>query len=386
MKTFGRSQSVPLLLTLFLVVMMAAPAVGMAAQPPVNLGTTASFAVLGGQTVTNTGPSVLIGDLGVSPGTSITNFPPGTVNAPYAIHNNDGVANQAQLDLTTAFNDAAGRTPFTDLSGQDLGGMTLKRGIYRFSSSAQLTGTLTLDAEGDPDAVFIFQIGTTLTTASNATVNPINGARFCRVFWKVDSATLGTSTSFVGHILALTTITANTNATVQGQLLARNGAVNLDTNIITNDICLTQRPLRIIKTASPTSLTGPGWVTYTYNVSNYGAEDLSNIVVIDNKLGTLTTHTGDTNSDNILQPGETWVYTATAYLTASTTNVATVTGSLATGAPVSGTSTASVPVRTVAGGRIPNTATPWYNILLVGVVLTLIGAAGWWTATKKSRA
>jgi Ice-binding-like/Domain of unknown function DUF11 len=386
MKTFGRSQSVPLLLTLFLVVMMAAPATGMAAQPPVNLGTTASFAVLGGQTVTNTGASVLTGDLGVSPGSSITGFPPGIVNAPYAIHANDGVANQAQLDLTTAFNDAAGRTPFTDLSGQDLGGMTLKRGIYRFSSSAQLTGTLTLDAEGDPDAVFVFQIGTTLTTASNAVVRPINGARFCRVFWKVDSATLGTGTTFLGHILALTTITANTGASVQGQLMARNGAVNLDTNVITNDICLTLRPLRITKTASPTSLSGPGNVTYTYTVSNYGAEPLSGVVVVDDKLGTLTRTSGDTNSDNILQASETWIYTVTTTLSASTTNVATVTGNLPSGAPVTGTATVTVPVRTVAGGRIPNTATPWYNILLVGVALTLIGAAGWWTATRKSRA
>lgn len=380
MKTHGALRSISLLVTVALMLVMAVPGVGMAAQPPVNLGTTAPFAVLAGTTVTNTGPSVLTGDLGVSPGTSITNFPPGIVNAPYAIHNNDGVANQAQVDLITAFDDAAGRTPFTDLSGQDLGGMTLKRGIYRFSSSAQLTGTLTLDAENDPDAVFVFQIGTMLTTASNAVVRPINGARFCRVFWKVDSATLGTSTSFLGHILALTSITADTGASVQGQLMARNGAVTLDTNAITNDICLTLRPLRITKTASPTSLSGPGNVTYTYTVSNYGAEPLSNIVVIDNKLGTLTTHTGDTNSDNILQPSETWVYTVTVHLTGATTNVVTVTGNLPTGAPVSGTATLTVP------GRIPNTATPWYNMLLVGIALTLIGAAGWWTTARKSRA
>ena len=386
MRTLGTSRSVSLLLAAALVFAIVSPAVGMAAQPPVNLRTTASFAVLAGTTVTNTGATVLTGDLGVSPGSSITGFPPGIVNAPYAIHNNDGVANQAQVDLGFAYDDAAGRTPFTDLTGQDLGGMTLKRGIYRFSSSAQLTGTLTLDAEGDPDAVFVFQIGTTLTTASNAVVRPINGARFCRVFWKVDSATLGTGTTFLGHILALTTITANTGASVQGQLMARNGAVNLDTNVITNDICLTLRPLRITKTASPTSLSGPGNVTYTYTVSNYGAEPLSSIVVVDDKLGTLTTHTGDTNSDNILQPSETWVYTVTTTLSASTTNVATVTGNLPTGAPVTGTATVTVPITTVGGGRIPNTATPWYNILLVGVMLTLIGAAGWWRSTRKSRA
>jgi hypothetical protein len=380
MKTSGTLRSVSLLLALFLVVMMAVPAVGMAAQPPVKLGTTASFAVLGGEAVTNTGPSVLTGDLGVSSGTSITGFPPGIVNAPYAIHNNDGVAIQAQADLIKAYDDAAGRTPFTDLSGQDLGGMTLKRGIYRFSSAAQLTGKLTLDAEGDPDAVFVFQIGTQLTTASDSSVSMINGARFCRVFWKVDTAVLGTGSTFMGHIFALTSISAGTGATVWGQLLARNGAVTLDTNTITNDICLTLRPLRVIKTASPTTLTGPGNVTYTYTVSNYGSEPLSNIVVIDNKLGTLTTHTGDTNSDNILQSSETWVYTATAFLNTSTTNVVTVTGSLPNESTVSGTATATVP------GRIPNTATPWYNVLAAGFALMLIGAAGWWRATRKSRA
>ena len=215
------------------------------AQAPVGLGTAGSFAVLGGSTVTNTGPTVVNGDLGVSPGNACTGFAspctgggPGTVNG--TIHAGDAVAAQAQSDLTTAYNSAAGRACDVNLTGQDLGGMTLTSGVYCFSSSAQLTGTLTLDAQGDPDAVFIFQIGSTLTTASNSSVNLINAAQACNVFWQVgSSATLGTTTSFQGNILALTTITANTGATVDGRLLARNGAVNLDSNTITRARCAT---------------------------------------------------------------------------------------------------------------------------------------------------
>ncbi|WP_084117130.1 ice-binding family protein [Alkalibacter saccharofermentans] len=236
-KSFG-STSLILALSLILLLM---PASVVASEPTVGLGTTESFAVLAGTTITNTGSTVISGDaggnIGVSPGSSVTGFPPGTVQDG-TIHLNDAEAIQAQADLVTAYNDAAGRPVTSDMTGQDLGGMTLTPGVYFFSSSAQLTGTLTLDAQGDPEAVFIFQIGSTLTTASNSRVSLINGAQYCRVFWQVgSSATLGTSTEFVGHIFALTDITANTNATVQGQLLARNGAVTLDSNTITNGTC-----------------------------------------------------------------------------------------------------------------------------------------------------
>jgi Ice-binding-like len=204
----------------------------------VSLGTTGSFAVLGGSTVTNTGPSVINGDLGVSPGTAVTGFPPGIVNG--TIHAADAVALQAQSDLTTAYNDAAGRACNTVLTGQDLGGLTLTPGVYCFATSAQLTGTLILNAQGNADAVFIFQIGSTLTTASNSTVSLINGAQSCNIFWQVgSSATLGTTTMFRGNILALTSNTAATGATVDGRLLARNGAVTLDNNVVTRAQCAT---------------------------------------------------------------------------------------------------------------------------------------------------
>lgn len=208
-----------------------------AAQAGVGLGTATSFAVLAGSTVTNTGASVISGDLGVSPGSAVTGFGPGLVTNGTQ-HLNDAVAIQAQRDLTTGYNDAAGRTPVTDVTGQNLGGMTLVSGVYGDSSAMSLTGTLTLDAKDDPNAVFIFQAGSTLITASNSTVALINGASPCNVFWQVgSSATLGTGTTFVGTVMALTSATLETGAKVEGRVLASNGAVTLDTNLITAPGC-----------------------------------------------------------------------------------------------------------------------------------------------------
>jgi len=223
-----------------------------AAHDAVGLGTARSFAVLAGTTVTNTGPSVVTGDLGVSPGTAITGFPPGLVIGTQ--HAADAVAAQAQADLTVAYNDAAGRPCDSNRSGQDLGGRTFTDGTYCYDSSAQLTGTVTLNGQGDPDAVFIFQIGSTLTTASASTVDLINGAQACNVFWQVgSSATLGTNTTFVGNILALTSITLNTSSTVDGRTLARNGAVTLDSNVIDRATCAPDAEPTPTPTAEPTA-------------------------------------------------------------------------------------------------------------------------------------
>ncbi|HBW21454.1 MAG TPA: DUF3494 domain-containing protein, partial [Actinobacteria bacterium] len=222
--------------TALILILVAMTPAASAAQAPVGLGTAAPFAVLAGSTVTNTGLSVISGDLGVSPGTAITGFPPGVV-IDGTVHDADAVALQAQNDLTTAYNDAAGRTPATPVTA-DLGGQTLVPGVYNATSSMGLTGTVTLNAEGNPDAVFIFQAGSTLITASSSTVNLINGAQACNVFWQVgSSATLGTGSSFVGSILALTSITVQTGTTVAGRVLARNGAVTLDDNVITTPTC-----------------------------------------------------------------------------------------------------------------------------------------------------
>lgn len=216
----------------FLVVVICAAMLSRGASPAgaataPSLGTAGSFAVLGGSAVTNTGPTLLDGDLGVWPSLAISGFPPGVVTG--VIHAGDAVAMQAQSDVVTAYNDLAGQSCDTDLTGQDLGGMTLLPGAYCFSTSAQLTGTLVLDAQGDSAAVFVFQIGSTLTTASGAAVAVINGGSDCNVFWQVgSSATLGTATDFVGNILALTSATLNTGASISGRVLARNGAVTLD--------------------------------------------------------------------------------------------------------------------------------------------------------------
>jgi type VI secretion system secreted protein VgrG len=197
------------------------------------LGSAQNFAVLGGSAVTNTGPTIINGDLGIWPGGAITGFPPGSVNG--TTHVSDAVAMQAQSDVTTAYNSLAGMSPTQNLTGMDLGGLTLMPGVYFFSSSAFLTGTLTLDAMGDPNALFVFQIGSTLTSASNSSVVTINSADACNAYWQVgSSATLGTDTAFQGNILALASITLNTRATlIDGRALARNGAVTLDSNTIT---------------------------------------------------------------------------------------------------------------------------------------------------------
>lgn len=211
--------------------------VALAAQPPVGLGTDGAFAVLAGQAVTNTGPSTINGDLGVSPGAAITGFPPGTISG--TTHAADAVAAQAQLDLTTAYNDAAGRTPVVSVPA-DLTGLTLTPGVYANATALGLTGALTLNAEGNANAVFIFKAGSTLITGSGSQVNLINGAQPCNVYWQVgSSATLGTTSTFAGNILALTSISMNNGVTVDGRALARNGAVTLINDTITAANCTT---------------------------------------------------------------------------------------------------------------------------------------------------
>ena len=170
------------LVALASLLMLAFAGPAAAATPPVGLGTADSFAILGGSAITNTGNSVINGDMGLHPGTSITGFPPGTVNG--AQHVTDAVAQQAKTDLTTAYQDAAGRS-FSATLPPDVGGRTLTGGVYRTGSVASLglTGRLTLDAQGDPRAVFIFQIPSTLVTATDSSVRLVNGAQACNVFW-----------------------------------------------------------------------------------------------------------------------------------------------------------------------------------------------------------
>jgi hypothetical protein len=204
------------------------------ANGQVNLGTASAYGVFGGTTVTNTGLTVVNARVGLSPGVSITGFPPG-ISDGQDISND--VATQAKADIQAAYNAAAGLATTKSLTGTDLGGQILPPGVYTFASSGGLTGILTLDGGGDANAQFVFQFGSTITTATASSVVLINGAQACNVFWQVgSSATLGTGTLFVGNVLAFTSITATTGVSVRrGGLYALGGAVTLDTNLIDVD-------------------------------------------------------------------------------------------------------------------------------------------------------
>lgn len=399
MKTFKKMKFIPLLLTPLLVIMTSLPTTSMAAQskqPTVNLGTTSNFAVLAGTDITNTGTTTINGsvggnvggDVGLFPGTSFTGQ--ANVKMSGTLHLTDAVASKAQEDLVTAYDDAAGRIP-VDIIPTELGGTTLLPGVYASNSGTfEITGTLTLDAKGDPDAVFIFKTTSTLITASGSNVNLINSARFCRTFWKVgSSATLGTNSNFVGHIFALTSIQAENGAVVQGQLLARNGKVTLNNNTITNGICAATPALatiHVIKhvindnggtltaskfnlhikiagndiTASPApGVDSPG-NTYVVAAGTYAVSE-------DASTGYTASYSGDSdNKGNItLAPGDNKTVMITNNDISSSASVSN--------SNIAGT---SVVTTTVTGGKLPKTSTPLYKILLIGAVLTLVGGLG----------
>jgi hypothetical protein len=235
---------------------------GAAVVPNVLLRTAANYSVLAGPSVSNVGLTTMNEDLGVSPGLApaITGFPPGLVNLP-GVKDQLGAA-QAQLDLTAAFTDAASRT-LTAIKGPDLSGLTLQGGVYHATARAALilpvNSTLTLDGGGDPNTVFVFQTDSTLTTFSNSHVNLVNGAQECNVYWEVlSSANLGSNSTFVGNILALTTITMQNNVTVHGRALARNAGITLINDHFTAPTCATSLP-----TTTTTALPGAGAPTPT---------------------------------------------------------------------------------------------------------------------------
>jgi Ice-binding-like len=229
-----------------LVVVVAASA----AVSAVPLGTAQSFSVLAGGGITNTGPTRVSGDIGTFPTTSVTGL--GSLSVGGTNHGGDAVTQRAKTDLVTAYTVAAGEGPTSPIAG-DLAGRTLVAGVYNSASSIGLSGALTLNGQGDPNAVFVFQAGSSLTTASGSHIVLINGAQACNVFWKVgSSATLGTGSTFLGSVIALSSITVTTGVTVDGRVLARNGAVTLDTDTITTSSC-----------ASPPVTTAPTKTTPT---------------------------------------------------------------------------------------------------------------------------
>jgi uncharacterized repeat protein (TIGR01451 family) len=360
MQTFRGSlaklATVGLLATLF----SAAPFRTAMAQVAPPMGTTQSFAVLGGASVVNTGSTVTIGDVGVSPGTVISGFPPGLVTGG-TTHQTDAVALQAQNDTTAAYLNLAAQTPVTlDLTGKDLGGQTLVKGVYSFSSSAGLTGTLTLDAGGSANAVWVFKIGSTLTTASGSSVVLINGANPCNIFWQVgSSATLGSATNFVGNIFALTSITLITGATVQGRLLARNGSVTLDTNTVNITACGgttgTTVPPTLSTAFSPATITAGGTSTLTITLSNPNTTAAS-----------LTTPFTDTlPSGLVVSGGSSTTCTGGALTATAGSSAVTLTGG---SIPINGSCVLTVDVVAASGGS-------YINSLAVGALVTSNGTS-----------
>ncbi len=317
-----------------------------AQESSVGLGTADPFAVLAGTTITNTGPTTITGDVGIHPGTSVTGFESVTLNG--ELHLADGVAEQAKVDLVTAYDDAAGRGPTTIAT--ELGGQTLTAGVYDSTAGTfGITGTVTLDAQGDPNAVFIFQMESTLITASASDVNLINGAQACNVFWQVgSSATLGTDSTFMGNILALTSITLNTGATVEGRVLARNGAVTLDTNTITRAVCTT--------TTDTTTTTIDDTPTTTIDDTPTTTIDDTPTTTIDDTSTTTIDDTPTTTIDDTSTTTTPGATTTTAIVGADTT-IATL------ASPVGGVDTGG---GSTSGGQ---------NTILVLVGLSLLAAA-----------
>jgi len=207
------------------------------AATKVSLGAADNFAVIAGSTITSTGASTINGDLGLNPGTSVTGFPAGIINGTQQIANANAI--DAQLALTAAYLNAANQTPVMTIP-TELGGTTKTPGIYDSAAGTfSITGTLTLDGEGNADAVFIFKAASTLITDGASNVVLINGAQACNVFWQVgSSATLGTNSIFKGNILAFTSATLTTGANVEGRVLSRNGAVTLNSSTVTKAVCV----------------------------------------------------------------------------------------------------------------------------------------------------
>jgi LPXTG-motif cell wall-anchored protein len=226
----------------------------------VGLGTVGSYSVLGAETVTNTGPSTISSDLGVSPGTAITGFPPGVVGG--NTHATDAAAAQAQSDLGIAYDNAAGQATTASVSG-DLVGQTLIAGVYTSSGPLGLSGTVTLDGANNPDSVFIFQVASTLITATSSRVATIRGAQACHIFWQVgSSATLGTASTFQGTVMALASVTVTTSVHVKGRALAQTGAVTLDNDVFIDPSCNNDTDITP-PTASTTTLTSTTATTPT---------------------------------------------------------------------------------------------------------------------------
>jgi uncharacterized repeat protein (TIGR01451 family) len=362
-------------------VLIGVPSSASAATAPVPMGTAANFAVLAGSTITNTGPTIINGNLGLSPGTVVTGFPPGQVNGNMDVA--DSVAAAAQTDLTAAYNNAAARTPTATVSSE-LGGTTVTPGVYDSAAGTfALTGTLTLDAQGDPNAVFIFQAASTLITAAASNISLINGAHASNVFWVVGSvATLGSNSTLQGTLMALSSITLTTGANVDGRVLARDGAITFDTNTVTSFV----PALTITKTAD-VSQTAPGdTVHYTITVANTGETSYTGATFTDSLAGVLddATYGGNATATSgtvsFTSPTLTWTgdlgIGATATITYSVTVNDPVTGDLRLANAVSSSTPGSNCPPGSTDPRCSATVTVVIGVLSISVPATAdLGAA-----------
>ncbi|HEY3292042.1 MAG TPA: ice-binding family protein [Candidatus Nanopelagicaceae bacterium] len=418
-----------------LLAIFISPASSNAATPTITQGTTTTYGVLAATTITNTGPTTISGtaggDIGLAPGTSFTGNT--TVTASGVQHIADTSATTAQTDLVTAFNDISAPAP-TVLASPELASQVITPGVYSTGAgSFANSGALTLDAKGDANAVFIFQAATTLTTSAGSTMTLINGAQACHVYWKVgSSATLGANSTFVGHVYALTSITANTGANIQGQLLARTGAVNLNANTITNSACATVTPTptvtptdtaTVTPTVTPTPVVTPvapgTLIVIKHVVNTYGGTAVASDFIIhvthngSEVAGSPAAGVDGAGHSYTLAPGtylvsETHVdgyygtfantdpalgglITADGLITIASGQVATIVrtnyevapayvpvpGPTANPAPA----TPPTPV-TQTGGKLPKTGSPWFNLLALAAGLVLLGGVG--LGTKKA--
>jgi LPXTG-motif cell wall-anchored protein len=353
---------------------LSAPAGAAAYENSVGLGTAAPYSVLAGSTVTNTGSSVLSGDLGVSPNNAITGFPPGLVGG--ATNNGNPAAALAEGDLTTAYLDAAGRAPTgTSLGSALAGSVSLLPGVYNAASSLGVSGAVTLDGQGDPNAVFVFQIGDALTTATSTSIVLTGAAQACNVFWQVgSSATLGTTNTFVGTVMALTSITVDTGTTVAGRALARNGAVTLDDNVFTSPTCATTPTTT---TVTATAATTGGTSTLTATVVATGANAPTGTVTFSSNGVPVGTSAIGTNgvATLIVPAGATaGTHTITAHfngLLSYGTSTSTATSLVVTATPVATTASPTLPSTGPAHAMTLSLLAAL--LLLTGVALTIAG-------------
>ena len=308
--------------------------------------------MLGGQSVVNTGPTSLSSDLGVSPGTAITGFPPGTLGG--TSHAADPVAAQAQSDLGIAYYDAASQATTQSVSG-DLVGRTLVAGVYTAGGPISVSGTLTFDGQNDPNSVFIVQAASTLITASASHINTIRGADACHIFWQVgSSATLGTASTFQGSILALTSVTVTTGAHVQGRALARNGAVTLDDDVFTSPACSTTPPSTPPTTTPPATpppaTTAPPAATPTSSTSSTTTTLTSSPTTV---TGGTVTVTATVTSPHGTPTGQVKFYEGNTLL-----KTVTLTGGRATITVAAGTTPATRTITAIYAGSPSYTASP----------------------------